>query len=102
MYSTILFTFLTVVASVPSGTPDELDHGDTLSRISLPEGFVATVFSTGISGVDGLVFSSSGCLYAASEGNGTVCRIDEHGNTTIVADSLNYPEGLAYSIVQIW
>ena len=86
---------MTVVASVPSGTPDELDHGDTLSRISLPEGFVATVFSTGISGVDGLVFSSSGCLYAASEGNGTVCRIDEHGNTTIVADSLNYPEGLA-------
>ncbi len=83
------------MASVPTGTPDEPGHGDTLSRITLPEGFGATVFSTGISGVDGLVFSSSGCLYAASEGNGAVYRIDELGNAIMVADSLNNPEGLA-------
>ena len=95
MHNTFFLTLLTVVASVQSGTPDELAHGDTLSRITLPEGFGATVFSSGISGVDGLVFSSSGVLYAASEGSGAVYRIDEHGNAVIVADSLNHPEGLA-------
>ena len=83
------------MASVPTGNPDEPGHGDTLPRIILPEGFVATVFSTGIQGVDGLVFSSSGYLYAASEGNGVVYRIDELGNAIMVADSLDNPEGLA-------
>ena len=83
------------MASVPASTADEPGHGDILSRITLPEGFEATVFSTGISGVDGLVFSSSGFLYAASERNGTVYRIDEHGNAIMVADNLYNPEGLA-------
>lgn len=95
MHSTFFYTFLTVIASVSSSTLDEPCHGDTLSRIVLPQGFVATVFSTGISGVDGLVFSSSGSLYAASEGSGAVYRIDELGNAIVVADSLNHPEGLA-------
>jgi len=95
MYNTIFVTILTVIASGPSGDSDELDQGDTISRITLPEGFKATVFSTGIDGVDGLVFSSTGYLYAASEGNGTVYRIDEHGNAIMVTDSLFNPEGLA-------
>lgn len=95
MHINLFFTILTVMTSGPSGNPDGLDHGDTLARITLPEGFVATVFSTGICGVDGLVFSSSGCLYAASEGNGAVYRMDEHGNTIMVADGLHNPEGLA-------
>ena len=95
MHSTFFFTFLTVMASVPAGNPDEPGHGDALPRITLPQGFGATVFSTGISGVDGLVFSPSGYLYAASEGNGAVYRIDEFGNAIMVADSLNNPEGLA-------
>jgi len=95
MHNTLFLTFIAITASVPGGTPDELAHGDTLSRIALPEGFSATVFSTGISGVDGLVFSSSGFLYAAAEGNGAVYRIDQHGNATIVAENMNHPEGLA-------
>lgn len=95
MQLTYISTFLTIIASGQSCNFNGLDHGDTLSRITLPEGYTATVFSTGISGVDGLVFSSSGCLYAASEGNGAVYRIDEHGNAVIVADSLCNPEGMA-------
>lgn len=95
MHNTLFLTFMAITASVPGGTPDEPVHGDVLSRITLPEGFSATVFSTGISGVDGLVFSSSGCLYAAAEGTGAVYRIDQHGNATIVAENLNHPEGLA-------
>ncbi|MEN8208413.1 MAG: hypothetical protein ABFR50_04090 [Candidatus Fermentibacteria bacterium] len=95
MHSTLFFTFLTVAASLSGSTPGEPAHGDTLSRIVLPEGFRATVFSTGISGVDGLVFSSSGCLYAAAEANGAVYRIDESGNAIMITDTLNNPEGLA-------
>lgn len=90
-----IFTFLTIIASDPSCNPDGLNHGDTLTRITLPEGFIATVFSTGIDGVDGLAFFSSGYLYAASEGNGAIYRIDEDGNAIMVADSLDNPEGLA-------
>ncbi len=95
MQITYIFTVLTIIAPDPSGDSYGLDHGETLSRITLPEGFNATVFSTGINGVDGLAFSSSGCMYAASEGNGAVYRIDEHGNAVMVADSLCNPEGLA-------
>ncbi|NOQ21471.1 MAG: hypothetical protein GQ565_02315 [Candidatus Aegiribacteria sp.] len=95
MQITYIFTFLTIITSSPLCNPNGLDHGDTLSRITLPEGFYATVYSRGIDGVDGLAFSSSGYLYAASEVNGAVYRIDEHGNAVMVADSLDNPEGLA-------
>ncbi len=95
MHNTLLFMIVTVIAIGTPSNSDGLDHGDTLSRITLPEGFMATVFSTEISGVDGLVCSSSGCLYAASESKGAVYRIDEHGNAIIVAENLSNPEGLA-------
>ena len=92
---TCILTILIILISNTSGNFDGLYHGDTLSRILPPEGYTATVFSTGIRGVDGLVFAPSGYLYAASEGSGAVYRIDEHGSATIVADSLKHPEGLA-------
>ncbi len=95
MQNTLFFTIITVAVFCSPCRSEGLEHGDTLSRITLSEGFMATVFATGISGVDGLAFSSSGCLYAASEGSGTVCRIDELGNAVIVADNLRNPEGLA-------
>jgi sugar lactone lactonase YvrE len=74
---------------------EEPNYGDTLSRIILPDGYTATVFSTGISGVDGLVYSTRGYLYAASEGDGAVYRIDKSGNAVILAEGLVNPEGIA-------
>lgn len=74
---------------------EEPNYGDTLSRITLPDGYTATVFNTGINGVDGLVYSSRGYLYAASEGDGAVYRIDESGNAIVLAEGLANPEGIA-------
>jgi len=95
MHITNIFTVLAVTISGATGSPDELDHANTLSRISLPEGYVASVFTTGINGIDGLVFSSSGHLYAASESSGAIYRIDEDGTAIMVAEGLDNPEGLA-------
>lgn len=95
MRSTILFTALVVIASGKPCNSDGLNCGDSLSRITLPDGYTATVFATGINGVDGLVFSSKGYLYAASEGSGAVYRIDKYGNSIILAEGLVNPEGIA-------
>ncbi len=95
MQNTIIFSICAVFASGPSSVSDEPVRGDTLSRITLPEGFTATVFTTGISGIDGLAVSSSGTLYAASESHGTVYRIDEEGTVVTIAGGLHNPEGLS-------
>jgi sugar lactone lactonase YvrE len=95
MRNTLFFTALAVIASGQPGNADGLKYGDTLFRITLPDGYTATVFNTGINGVDGLVFSSSGYLYAVSEGDGVVYRIDRSGNATIFAEGLANPEGIA-------
>jgi hypothetical protein len=94
MQSTVCFTILTVIASSPVSDYDAIEHGDIITRIGVPDGFRASVFCAGISGVDGLVFSS-GYLYAASESNGFVYRVDESGNPFLITDSLDHPEGLA-------
>lgn len=80
--------FLTLLVSVPV-------HGDTLSRILLPQGYTATVLCTGIPGADGLALSPEGELYAASETGGAVYRIDLSGTAEVVARDLDHPEGVA-------
>lgn len=95
MRSTILFTALAVIASGKPCNSDGLNCGDSLARITLPDGYTATVFATGINGVDGLAFSSRGYLYAVSEGDGAVYRIDKSGSAIILAEGLVNPEGIA-------
>lgn len=83
------------MAFVQPCASEEPSYGDTLSRITLPDRYTATVFSIGINGVDGLVYSSRGYLYAASEGDGAVYRIDKSGNAILLAEGLANPEGIA-------
>ncbi|MFO8184414.1 MAG: hypothetical protein R6U39_09605 [Candidatus Aegiribacteria sp.] len=89
--------FLPLLASTlaAGGTGPGPVQGDTLSRVRLPPGHVATVLCTGINGADGLALSSEGELYAAAETEGALYRIDLSGSAETVVRDLDHPEGVA-------
>ena len=72
-------------------------YGDSLPGIQLPAGYSASVFCTGVNGADGLALSESGDIYAVSEVDGCIFRIDENGRKDSIADGFRNPEGIAVS-----
>lgn len=106
MCESLILSFLIAISSTPSGLLSDsvLKHGDPLPRIELCSGYFAEVFCTDINGVDGLAISCNGDLYAVSESDGCIYRIDREGYREILADGLKNPEGIAineYGVIYV-
>jgi sugar lactone lactonase YvrE len=75
-----------------------------LAQPSVPEGYVAEVFATGLDGPVELVFDDAGNLYVANEGQpgvtypqSTISIIDPYGLVDIYAIGFTGPAGLAFN-----
>lgn len=81
----VLLTLLTACTSA----------GDTASEISLPAGFRASYFVSGLSAPTGLTFDSDGTLYVLEQG-GKIIAVDERGVARTAAQAENGALGLAF------
>ncbi len=91
---------MTIMSSVPSNrlsSDFEQTQGNSLPWIQLPAGYTASVFCMDVNGADGLALSPSGDLYAVSEADGIIYRIDENGYKEVIAVGFRNPEGIAVS-----
>ncbi len=71
----------------------------TFAQVTVPDGFTASIFASGITNSDGTTFDSEGNLYAAKEvGNyeGGISKIDANGVVTSFASGLNRADGLVF------
>lgn len=101
MHILLVLSIITILSFVP---PNQLSsdleqtQGNSLPGIQLPAGYTASVFCMDVNGADGLALSPLGDLYAVSEADGCIYRIDENGNKEIIAVGFRNPEGIAVSI----
>ncbi len=96
----LVLSIMTTLSSVPSNqlsSDFEQTQGNSLSGIQLPAGYTASVFCMGVNGADGLALSPSGDIYAVSETDGCIYRINENGYKEIFAAGFRNPEGIAVS-----
>ena len=82
---------------IPTHIYSDNAPGDTLSRIELPEGWVATVYCTGLNRADGLAMSPGGVLYVAEEGDNCVSSVDPYGTVTPFVTEISCPEGIDFN-----
>ncbi len=100
MHRYLALSLLTPVSFVLSNqlfSDYEQVQGHLLAGIQLPTGYAASVFCTDVNGADGLALSESGDIYAVSEVDGCIFRIDENGRKESIADGFRNPEGIAVS-----
>ncbi len=69
--------------------------GEKLDTISLPAGWEATVFASGLKSPDGLALGPHGEIYVAEEGSGKISQLFAGGARATVATGLSHPEGVA-------
>ena len=93
----LLLTPLSFAASSELSAEFEQAKGNSLHGIQLPAGYTASVFCIDVNGADGLALSSSGDIYAVSEADGCIYKIDENGCKESIADGFRNPEGIAVS-----
>ena len=93
----LLLAPLSFASSSQLSLYSEQAQGNSLPEIQLPSGYTASVFCIDVNGADGLALSPSGDLYAVSEADGCIYRIDENGNKEIIASGFINPEGIAVS-----
>jgi hypothetical protein len=88
---------LTVLALAGSAGQDTClySSSEVLERIRSPLGYEASVVCSGITGADGLAISAEGILYAVSETEGIVYRIEPPGYPVAAVEGLDHPEGIA-------
>ena len=104
-----LTTVLLLVAacSAPTETPGQISDGDgtqtsPLSFVQVPQGFEASIFAAGLSGVRMLELGPDDRLYAVRSAAGEVVRFDlnsdgtANGAPTTVVSGLFLPYGLAF------
>lgn len=89
--------FMTVLALAGSAGQDTCPYtsSEVLERIRSPLGYEASVVCSGITGADGLALSAEGILYAVSETEGIVYRIEPPGYPVAAVEGLDHPEGVA-------
>ena len=87
-----VLSFLTLVTLVIAWAPRS-EAGSEMQPI-FRVGY--TVFATGLSGPRGLLFSSSGDLFAAEQSGGTVARITPDGRMSRFAKGFSAPHDLAF------
>ncbi|MCK4505617.1 MAG: hypothetical protein KAW14_08380, partial [Candidatus Aegiribacteria sp.] len=96
----LILSLLTPLSFAVSGElSSELEQkiGNSLPEIQLPADYTASIFCMDVNGADGLALSSSGDLYAVSEADGCIYRINENGYKEIIAAGFRNPEGIAVS-----
>ena len=82
------------------GPPAFAAGGDPLPRISCEgslSALAATLYTTGLSGPDGLAFDPTGMLHVAQESAGAVSAISATGVVSDVLTGLSSPEGIAFA-----
>ena len=95
---------LAAACTAPTETPGQTsDGGDPqTSFVAVPQGFEASVFAEGLSGVRMLELGPDDRLYAVRSSAGEVVRFDLNGDGTadgdpvVVASGLRQPYGLAF------
>ncbi len=100
MHKFLVLSILITLSFAPSdqfSSGFEQAQGNSLPGIQLPAGYTASVFCMGVNGADGLALSEAGDLYAVSEADGCIYRIDENGYKEIIAVGFRNPEGIAVS-----
>ncbi len=68
-----------------------------LEKIKLPPQFKINVFAKNITGARSLTWGSKGTLFVGSRNEGKVYAIDSNGTVHLLAQSLNMPNGVAFS-----
>lgn len=100
MHILSVLAIMTALSFVPSNqlsSDFEQTQDDSLSGIQLPAGYSVSVFCMDVDGADGLALSPSGNIYAVSEADGCIYRIDENGDKETIAAGFRNPEGIAVS-----
>lgn len=100
MHKFLVLSILITLSFAPSdqfSSGFEQAQGNSLPGIQLPAGYTASVFCMDVNGADGLALSEAGDLYAVSEADGCIYRIDENGYKEIIAVGFRNPEGIAVS-----
>ncbi len=71
----------------------------TFAQVTVPDGFTASIFASGITNSDGTTFDSEGNLYVANEVknyDGGISKIDAGGIVIPFISGLNRADGLAF------
>jgi sugar lactone lactonase YvrE len=93
--SLLLLTALAAAAPARADILYVSEQTPTIVAYNTAGGGPTTVASSGLAGPQGLAFDSSGNLYVANAGNGTIEKITPGGAMSVFATGLNTPEGLA-------
>ena len=72
------------------------DIGGATSDITTISAGTASTFASGLNAPDGLAFDSSGNLYVANTGDGTVSKVDTGGVVSTFASGFTHPVGLTF------
>ncbi len=72
------------------------DVGGATSDITTFSAGAASTFASGLNAPNGLAFDSSGNLYVANSGDGTVSKVDAEGEVSTFASGFTDPVGLAF------
>ena len=86
-----------------SATPSPTAQQPALSYVSLPPGFRATLFASGLDGPRFMVFGPDGSLFVANRNAGTIVALRDPGHTgratqsVVVASGLDGPSSVVYA-----